>query len=81
MAGEGPEKDINMAIEYFEKAAQKGERTVFSTNLMHQSTLCRHHFASYSLMKRVDLRWNAANYDLTPEHSSILIYITLFLST
>ena len=27
MAGEGPEKDINMAIEYFEKAANKGEFT------------------------------------------------------
>ena len=30
MAGEGPEKDINMAIEYFEKAANKGEFTAFS---------------------------------------------------
>lgn len=30
MAGEGPEKDINMAIEYFEKAANKGEYTAFS---------------------------------------------------
>ena len=39
MAGEGPEKDINMAIEYFEKAAHRGESTVFSTNLTHQSTL------------------------------------------
>ena len=38
MAGEGPEKDINMAIEYFEKAANKGEFTAILCIFTHQCT-------------------------------------------